>query len=137
VVVGVVVVVVGGLWGGVQDDAHATYAPKLTRETAHVDWTSDAARIARLIRALDPRPGAWSDLDGQPVKLFGAALASGSGAAGEVLRTEGAFVVAAGTGSGGAAGAVVIEEVQPAGKGRMAAAEWIRGRGVEVGRRLR
>jgi methionyl-tRNA formyltransferase len=120
-----------------QDDAQATYAPKLTREMAHVDWTANAARIARLIRALDPRPGAWSDLDGQPVKLFGGALAPGTGAPGEVLRTDGAFVVAAGAESGGTGGAVAIEEVQPAGKARMAAAEWIRGRGVEVGRRLR
>jgi methionyl-tRNA formyltransferase len=115
-----------------QDDAQATYAPKLTRETAHVDWTADAARIARLIRGLDPKPGAWSDLDGQPLKLFGAAVAPGAGAPGEVLRADGALVVAAGAG-----GAVAIQEVQPAGKARMAAAEWIRGRGVEVGRRLR
>jgi methionyl-tRNA formyltransferase len=120
-----------------QDDAQATYAPKLTRETAHVDWTADATRVARLIRGLDPRPGAWSDLAGQAVKLFGPTLATGSGAGGgapgEVLQAADQLVIAA----GGGGGAVAIEEVQPAGKGRMAAAEWIRGRGVEVGRRLR
>src|SRR5439155_25331631 len=43
-----------------QDHGRATYAPKLTRESARIDWTRDAAAIARLIRGLDPRPGAWT-----------------------------------------------------------------------------
>src|SRR5690349_277045 len=45
-----------------QDDARATYAPKLTRDTAHIRWSEPAARVARVIRALDPEPGAWTEL---------------------------------------------------------------------------
>ncbi|MGH7338448.1 MAG: methionyl-tRNA formyltransferase, partial [Myxococcota bacterium] len=43
-----------------QGHGRATYAPKLTREIARIDWTKDATAIARLIRGLDPRPGAWT-----------------------------------------------------------------------------
>src|SRR3989454_822961 len=55
-----------------QEQARATYAPKLTRETARIRWADPAERVARLIRALDPRPGAWTELDGREIKLFGA-----------------------------------------------------------------
>src|SRR6267154_5108652 len=44
-----------------QDEERATYAPKLTRETARIDWSKDARTIACLIRGLDPRPGAWTE----------------------------------------------------------------------------
>src|SRR3989449_963955 len=47
-----------------QDSARATYAPKLTRESAHIRWSEPADRVARLIRGLDPKPGAWTQLDG-------------------------------------------------------------------------
>ena len=53
-----------------QDEARATYAPKLTRETARIDWTKDAHAIGCLIRGLDPRPGAWTELNGAELKLF-------------------------------------------------------------------
>lgn len=114
-----------------QDDALATYAPKLTRETAHIDWTSAAERVARLIRGLDPRPGAWSTLDGQAVKLFGAAAGAGRGGApGEVLEADSRLRIATQDGT------VVIEEVQAEGKARMPVAEWVRGRGAKVGARF-
>ena len=48
-----------------QDGAHATYAPKLTREIARIPWGEPAERISRLIRGLDPKPGAWTELDGR------------------------------------------------------------------------
>src|SRR2546427_12720264 len=53
-----------------QEHARATYAPKLTRDTAHIRWTDPAERVARLIRALDPTPGAWTELDGREGKLL-------------------------------------------------------------------
>ncbi|HXL54573.1 MAG TPA: methionyl-tRNA formyltransferase [Gemmatimonadales bacterium] len=113
-----------------QDHARATYAPKLTRDTARIRWTDPAERVARLIRGLDPRPGAWSELDGREVKLFGARAVEGRGAPGEVQQTDDALRITTGQ------GAVRIEEVQPAGKARMAATEWVRGRGAQAGQRF-
>ena len=113
-----------------QDHARATYAPKLTRDTARIRWTDPAERVARLIRGLDPRPGAWTELDGREVKLFGARAVEGRGAPGEVQQTDDGLRITTGQ------GAVRIEEVQPAGKARMAAAEWVRGRGARAGQRF-
>jgi methionyl-tRNA formyltransferase len=121
----------GSVQPRLQDHARATYAPKISRETARVDWTLAAERIARLIRGLDPRPGAWTDLDGQAVKLFGARADGGGGTPGEVLQADSRLCIAAGEGT------VVVEEVQAEGKARMAAAEWVRGRGVRVGQHFR
>jgi methionyl-tRNA formyltransferase len=118
-----------------QDDARATYAPKLTREAARIRWTDPADTVARLIRALDPKPAAWTELDGQEIKLFGAGPrphppADRGGAAGEVVTADTRLLI--GTG----AGTVEVEEVQPAGKSRMTVADWVRGRGVKAGQRF-
>jgi methionyl-tRNA formyltransferase len=116
-----------------QDDAAATYAAKLTRETARVDWAGSAHDVARHIRAYDPRPGAWARLRGVEVKLFGARVAprGTSHTAGEVLSVDDVgMLVACG------AGAVRITVVQPAGKRRLRPAEWANGRGVAVGDRF-
>lgn len=116
-----------------QDHSRATYAPKIERETAHLDWTLPAPEVARWIRGLDSVPGAWSELStGGTVKLFRAAPADGAGEPGTVVEAspDAGIVVAAGE------GAVRIREVQAAGKRRMTAAEWVRGRGVAVGDRL-
>jgi methionyl-tRNA formyltransferase len=113
-----------------QTDSNATYAPKLTREVARVSWNEPANAVARRILALDPRPGAWAELDGNEVKLFRPQLADATGQPGEVLTTDGRLLIAAG------GRAVAVQEVQPAGKPRMAAAEWVRGRGVAVGQRF-
>ncbi|HEX4574540.1 MAG TPA: methionyl-tRNA formyltransferase [Gemmatimonadales bacterium] len=113
-----------------QDAARASYAPKLTREAARVRWTDPAERIARLIRGLDPKPGAWTELAGREVKVFGAHVVAGRGAPGEVVLTDAGVRVATGE------GLVALDEVQPAGKARMAAAAWVRGRGVRGGERL-
>jgi methionyl-tRNA formyltransferase len=110
-----------------QDPARATYAPKLTRETARIAWGEPAERVARVIRGLDPKPGAWSELDGREVKLFGARVVEDRGAPGDVHTADDRLRIVTGR------GAVEVEEVQPAGKARMAAAEWLRGRGVRGG----
>jgi len=117
-----------------QDHAGATYAPKLTRELARLDWTKPAAEVARWIRGLDDVPGAWSPLGTRgPVKLFRPAIETASGEPGTVLdagdRVEG-ILIACGS------GAVRVREVQPPGKRRMNAAEWVRGRGVSAGDRF-
>lgn len=113
-----------------QDHTKATFAPKLTRELAHIDWTKPAEQVSRVTLALDPKPGAWTELDGLEVKLFRATPVEGRGDPGSVLTADGGLRIAAGL------GAVEVEEVQPAGKDRMRAADWIRGRGVAAGRRF-
>ena len=113
-----------------QNETLATYAPKLTREIARIDWTKDAGAVARLIRGLDPRPGAWTELDGVEVKLYSARTTDGGGTPGEVLATDGRLLIAAGS------GAVDVFEVQPAGKARMTADDWLRGARLPPGRRF-
>jgi len=112
-----------------QDHARATYAPKLTRDTARIAWAESAERVTRLIRALDPKPGAWTELEGREVKLFGARAAEGEGAGepGTIRTTDDGLLITTG------GRAVLVEEVQPAGKPRMTAVDWVRGRGVRPG----
>jgi methionyl-tRNA formyltransferase len=104
-----------------QDHNAATYAPKVSRQSARLDWSRDAASLARVVRAFDPEPGAWAELDGQEVKLFGARVGAGSGEPGTVLQTGKTLSIAA------QVGALEITEIQPAGKKRMLAADWARG----------
>jgi methionyl-tRNA formyltransferase len=120
-----------------QDEARATYAPKLTREIARIDWTRDARTIGCLIRGLDPRPGAWAELNGAEIKLFNPKVKEppfpGTGAAGEVLSADASIVIATGPFADAGGGTVEIFEVQPAGKGRMGADEWLRGARIKPG----
>lgn len=111
-----------------QDHTKATFAPKLTRELAHIDWTKPADQVKRVILALDPKPGAWTQLDALEVKLFRADVAEGRGEPGTVLTADNRLLIATGH------GAIEVEDVQPAGKERMSVADWVRGRGVAVGR---
>ena len=60
-----------------QDDALATYAGKVTRESARIDWTDSALEISRLIRACDPKPGAFTKTPKGDVKLFGPKVIDG------------------------------------------------------------
>ena len=115
-----------------QDDSLVTYAPKIDRDVTRVDWSGDARVVARTIRAYDPRPSAFTVLKGQDVKLFGARLAAGGDSAkpGTVIDANDGLIVACGS------GAVRVQQVQPAGKKRMRADEWLRGRGVAVGDRF-
>lgn len=115
-----------------QDHSRATYAPKVDRAMARLDWSLPAIEIARWIRGLDPVPGAWSTLSGADVKLFAPRIEVQQGEPGIVLDAdpEVGVLIAAGQ------EAVRVREVQPAGRKRMDAAEWIRGRGVAVGDRF-
>jgi methionyl-tRNA formyltransferase len=111
-----------------QDDSLASYAPKVTREDARIDWSLDSIEVSRTIRAYDPKPGAFTTRDGADVKLFGPRLIkSGNGAPGEVIAAGNELIVACGR------DAIRISDVQPAGRSRMSAAEWSRGRGISVG----
>jgi methionyl-tRNA formyltransferase len=116
-----------------QDHAAATFAPKIDRDTARIDWTRSALEISRHVRAMDEAPGAWSTLSGEPLKLFRPGVESWAGAraaAGTVLAVDGGLLVSAGS------GAVRFAEAQPAGGRRMSTEDWMRGHHVEVGARL-
>lgn len=115
-----------------QDHSRATYAPKIDRDMAHLDWSLPAIEVARWIRGLDAVPGAWSSVGGGTVKLFAPRVEVRTGDPGVVLAVddEVGILVAAGE------DAVRVREVQPAGKRRMSAGDWVRGRGIRPGDRL-
>ena len=118
-----------------QDESLATYAPKIDRATARIDWAREAVAVGNFIRGMDAVPGAWSELEGQPVKLFRPEADSEvvpEARAGTIVdadRDTGLLVAAA-------EGAVRIGEVQPPGKRRMDAGAWILGRGATAGQRF-
>ena len=95
-----------------------TYAAKVDKAEARVDFTRPAAFVDRLIRGLSPFPGAWIEVGGERVKLLRSRLASGHGLPGQVLN---GFVLACGE------GAVEVIEAQREGKRPMPAAEVLRG----------
>jgi methionyl-tRNA formyltransferase len=107
-----------GLVARPQPDAGVSYAAKIDKAEARVDFSRPAVEVDRLIRGLSPFPGAWIEVNGERVKLLRSRLADGRGQAGEVL---GGFTIACG------AGAVEITEAQREGKRPMAAAEVLRG----------
>ena len=111
-----------------QDDAQATYATKLTKEEARLDWSQPADALALSVRAYNPAPGAWTLLDGATLKIWKAQACAGLGAPGEVLRAEAEqLVVACGN------GALALQEIQPAGSKRMTAAAFLAGRSLLPG----
>jgi methionyl-tRNA formyltransferase len=107
-----------------QAEAGVTYAEKIDKAEARVDWRADADRIDRQIRGLSPFPGAWTMIDGKRVKLMRSRLTKGAGAPGQVLS---GLTVACET------GAVDITEVQPEGRPRMAVEDWLRGARIGPG----
>jgi len=126
---------VGALTEEEQDHSKVTFAPKVDRETARVDWDTEPRKVADWIRAMDGVPGAWSELEEQAVKLFRASPVGGS----ESEALPGTIVSAdpdRGLQVATAGGAISIGEVQPPGKRRMTAAAWLRGRGAEEGERF-
>ncbi len=107
-----------------QDNALATYAPKLTRDDGKIDWAEPAEIIERKIRAFNPWPGAFTEIAAPGVrklKIFSAAIVDLSGKPGEFLRSEKELIVAAGK------NALSLNEVQLEGKRRMDAAAFLRG----------
>ena len=87
----------GTLQGEVQDDALATYAHKLNKDEARIDWSRPALELERLVRAFYPWPICHSTLNGEALKVLAASLADGHGAPGEILAaSKDGLVVACG-----------------------------------------
>lgn len=112
-----------------QDATKATYAPKVTREMARIDWNHSATDVARGIRAYDPKPGAWTTLRDTETRVAGArVVAGGTGIPGTVIAADkNGICVAASSDS------VLIAFAQPAGKKRLSAQELVAGRLVAAG----
>lgn len=108
-----------------QDDSLASYASKIERRDSLVDWKQPATKISCLIRALDPRPGAYTMLEGKQIKLFSSTVVDRSGldgVPGRVVRhTKETIHVDAGQGMIG------IREIQYPGKKRLSIADFLRG----------
>jgi methionyl-tRNA formyltransferase len=107
-----------------QDNALATYAPKLKREDGKIDWSDPADAIERKIRAFDPWPGAFMTIRAngtRNLKIFSAEVVDFEGRPGQILRSQNDLVVAAGK------NALSLREVQVEGKRRMSVAEFLRG----------
>ena len=111
-----------------QPETGATYAAKISKEETRLDWTRDAATLRNQVRGLSPAPGAWTEINGERVKVLKAALAEGAGAPGTVLDDR--LTIACGT------GALRLDILQRPGRGPMAADELLRGFPVPAGARL-
>jgi methionyl-tRNA formyltransferase len=106
----------------------ASYAPKLTRSDARIDWTATATAIERHVRAFDPWPGTLTLLEGATLKVLRVALAEGSGEPGIAL--DNALTIGCGS------GALRLTRVQLSGRAPMEAEAFLRGHPVPVGARL-
>ena len=118
----------GRLNASPQPQTGITYAQKLSKEEAKIDWNQPALIIERKIRAFNPVPGAWVEYQNQPLKIWRAEAVAQSGRAGEVLAiSSDGLIVACGE------GALNITELQPAGSKRMPVAAFAAGRHIEKG----
>lgn len=115
----------GGLSATPQPENGVTYAEKISKDEAKIDWSKSAAEIDRMVRAFNPFPGAWCMIGDKRLKILSVTLAVGSGRAGEIINAHGD--VACGD------GAVRLVSVQPEGKNPMDAAAAFNGGYLKVG----
>ena len=111
-----------------QPEAGVTYAAKLAKDEARVDFTLACEQVDRQIRAFNPWPGAWCEIEGVRHKLLAAELAEGAGEPGTVL--DASLTIAC------ASGAIRPTLIQRAGRPAMAAADFLRGTPVAAGVRV-
>jgi methionyl-tRNA formyltransferase len=120
-----------GLAATPQPAEGVTYAAKIGKAEAAVDWTRPAVEIERSVRAFNPFPGAFASYQDTPIKLWRARAIDASGTPGEVLLAEAAgVIVACGEGS------LCITELQKPGAKRMPTADFLRGMPIAVGSRF-
>ncbi|WP_171232689.1 methionyl-tRNA formyltransferase [Ruegeria sp. HKCCA4812] len=117
-----------GLTPDPQPEIGVTYAAKIDKSEARVDWSLPAVEVDRQIRGLSPFPGAWTEIDGNRVKLLASRLAEGQGAPGEVLNDD--LYVACGQ------GAIELLRLQRAGKGAQDKETFLRGWPIPIGTRM-
>ena len=111
-----------------QPEEGVTYAQKLSKEEARINWNESAAVIERKIRAFNPVPATWVEYQGKPMKIWRAEVVAQQGRAGEVLScSSDGLIVACGE------NALKITELQPSGGKRMNIAAFAAGHTVEAG----
>ena len=121
-----------------QDENKVTFAPRIEREDARVDWSQDAQTVANLIRGMDSIPGAWTTHRDVEVKVYrplalpDRVCKDPPGTIFETRETDPSEGILVSCGKG----AVAIREVQPPGKKRMLTSDWLRGRGAQAGERF-
>jgi len=114
-----------------QDNTKATYAAKISRTEARIDWTKPAADIDRLIRAFNPVPGAHTQWQGQTLKIWRAEPVAEAGEPGTVIRAgNDGVIVAAGV------GAIRLLELQRAGGKRLVPLQFLAGTPIAAGTRF-
>ncbi|HEX6689607.1 MAG TPA: methionyl-tRNA formyltransferase, partial [Burkholderiales bacterium] len=113
-----------------QPAAGATYARKIEKSEARLDWTRPAAELERAVRAFNPSPGAGTLLQGESIKVWRARVAAASGQPGQVIQAGRELIVACGEGG------LALDELQRAGGKRLAAGEFLRGRALAPGIRF-
>ncbi len=111
-----------------QPENGVTYATKIDKSEAKVDWARPAIEIDRQIRGLSPFPGAWTEIDGERVKLLASRLSEGQGPPGQVLDES--LRIACGD------GAIELLRLQRAGKGAQDKESFLRGWPIRAGTRL-
>ena len=111
-----------------QPEAGVTYAHKIDKAEARIDWAKPAAQVDRLIRGLSPFPGAWSEAGGVRIKFLGSTAAEGTGEPGTIL--DGDLTIACGE------GAVRITRAQRPGKAAMETSQFLRGFDATPGSRF-
>ena len=121
----------GQLTPVMQPEEGVTYAHKIDKAEAQLDWTQSAEVLARRIRAFDPFPGAVTSLSNEPVKIWAATVTDGAGEPGTVLSVDrDQLVVACGS------GALAVSEVQRAGGKRQPVSAFLAGMPLNVGDRF-
>ncbi len=114
-----------------QDSSRATYAAKISKTEARIDWTRSSRDIERQVRAFDPAPGAETEYLGSVLKVWECVLADGNGAPGTVLEVDRvSFTVACGD------AALTLLQLQRAGGRKLSAAEFLRGSPIAKGGHL-
>jgi methionyl-tRNA formyltransferase len=113
-----------------QDEARATYAPKITSAEARIEWTRPAESIRNQVRALNPAPGAWTTFRDLRLKVFAVERADRIVLPPGGLRADRELVVSTSD------GALALRDVQLAGKRRMTGGELARGLRIHHGERL-
>ena len=114
-----------------QNDALSSYAAKIEKNDAKIDFMLDAARLDCIIRGTTPIPGAFAYHNGKMLKIYGAVPVDVKGKPGEVVAIDpkgtGSFTVAC------SKGGLKISGVIPEGKGKMTAGDYVRGRKIQIG----
>ncbi|MBS1219623.1 MAG: methionyl-tRNA formyltransferase [Proteobacteria bacterium] len=119
------------LAGQPQPEEGVTYAHKIGKGDALIDWSVSAAELDRQVRAFNPVPGAQASLGGEAVKVWRAAAVAGNGEIGRILRVDrDGIVVACG------AGALVVAELQKAGGRRLPVRQFLAGNPLAAGDRF-